>query len=219
MMRKFSCLLVCFILAGCGKSMDFDDFADHELYSSFTNYMRQERYVDAVKVGQMLLKTYPSSEHMKSIKVGIVSAYLQTKQYDLALQFADRLIESRSLNQEDLESVMYDRIKAKTLWSSHWMATRVKWLVGSDPYRNTNVLLEVIDDIDAFISSYPTSLHLPELSEIQNEVSNSLIQHELNIAKFYAKQGNKAAADLRLERVQAIYADAKIDASSFKLVQ
>jgi outer membrane protein assembly factor BamD (BamD/ComL family) len=205
------------MLAGCGKSVNFDDLADHDLYESFTTYMKQERYVDAVKVGQTLLRTYPSSEHLKAIKVGIVSAYLQTKQYDLAIQFADRLVESQSLNQEDLEGVMYDRIKAKTLWSSHWMVTRAKWLFANTAYRNINVLSEVLDDIGAFALSYPESQHLAELSSIQEEITSGVIQHELDAAKFYANEGNQVAANLRIERIRALYPDAKIDEQSFKL--
>ncbi|MDC3180986.1 outer membrane protein assembly factor BamD [Gammaproteobacteria bacterium] len=209
-MKRSLCVLVCLALAGCGKEMDFDQMEESNLFESFTYFMQNQKFSDAVSAGQTMLKSYPASEHVKAVKLGMVSAYVQTREYDVAVLLADRLIDSQMFSHGDLEGIYYERIIAKTRWSSHWIATRLEWLVGNDKFRNTQVLLELLDEIEYFSASYSASEHLEELSSIHEQVETHLIQQEEEIAKFYADQGDDQASQNRLARMKDMYAGAKV---------
>lgn len=208
MMRIVLCSVACLLLAGCVKDLDLDGASDQDLFEAFNHYMVTERYSEALSVGQAIVQTYPASQYANDIKVGMLAAYHKNSQYDVAIEYADRLLASNLLDEEGKAEVLYQKIISKVRWSQHWMALRLQFLGVKDKYRNTQELASALQDMKVYLKAFPQGEHYQEIVECHHEIESFLAQQELEIAEGYAKKGDIKAAKERISRCQELYPSA-----------
>lgn len=207
-MRVFLCSIACLLLAGCVKDLDLNGASDQDLFEAFNHYMVTERYSEALSVGQAIVQTYPASQYANDIKVGMLVAYNKNSQYDVAIEYADRLLASNLLDEEGKAGALYQKIISRVRWSQHWMAVRLQFLGVKDKYRNTQELASALQDMKVYLKEFPQGEHHEEIVECHHEVESFLAQHELEIAERYAEKGDIKAAKERISRCQELYPSA-----------
>ncbi|HKJ96060.1 MAG TPA: outer membrane protein assembly factor BamD [Gammaproteobacteria bacterium] len=187
--RLVSVLLLIALLAGCATGPENDQRQARQLYTSAHNALTRGDYETAVKDYEKLEGKFPFGPYAEQAQLDLILAYKRMAEPDSAIAAAERFIR---LNPRS-DKVPY--------------AWYMKGVV--DQERGTNIVTNFFDldraardpkplehAFDAFrtlIQRYPDSKYTADARRRMKDIRSALADHQLQIARFYAKRNEWVA--------------------------
>ena len=204
MKSKYGLLLGCLALVGCSQSESiYDDYDKESLFNRIESRYAADDAMSVREAAESFVTRFPFDENIDTVRLRLLSSYIQSKRYKIATAYADRLLNGVLLNESYYEDVEYYKILVTIAKSKHWMAELLKM---ENVYRNYAELDQVVDGINTFSAKYPHSQYAEDLAGYKVEIDQTLAEYELGVALHYAKKGNIKASKLRYDRYVEKYA-------------
>jgi len=184
------------VLSGCGlfgpqKIKEESIVPDAVLYQTALDEMDRQRYLTAITALEQLSRQHPYSKFNERAKVMEVYANYRIGKFDEAILAADRFLALYPTNKD----VPY-----------------VLWLKGTSYYaqikditRDQQLSKDAIDTYQLLISNYPQSEHAKDARDKLNVGYDQLAGKEMSVGRYYAGNGQYAAAINRFRVVAEQY--------------
>lgn len=196
-LRAVTALLVGLLILPAGGCSFFQEEVIPEdplgLMSLGREKMRAERYDEAKKQFQRVLETTPDNELRVQALMNLADTFFKNGEY---------------------EEARYQYRKFLELYPVHSLAPRAQFQLAmcsfseiNKPDRDQNSTQEALRQFDRFLQAYPDHPLVPEAVERKNFALNRLAAHDLEVSRFYYKQGKYHSVIARLQLLLENYPD------------
>lgn len=184
-------LILIIMLTGCGKKEDlYKDLSAKEIYERGKTAAQSKNYTQAIEDFDTLEARYPYGEYTDKGQLALIHAYAQGGEEASALAAADRFIRMHPRHPNvDYAYYMKGVINYEENFS---MAFRNMPLDRS--LRDSTFAQSAFDDFKTLLEKFPNSKYAPDARKRMIVLREQLADHELNIAKYYVRQGALLAA-------------------------
>lgn len=178
-------------LVGCAKEKDpYKDMSAQELYDRGKESAKKKNYSQAIKYFDALEAHYPYGEYTDKGQLALIHAYANGGEESSALAAADRFIRMHPRHAHvDFAYYMKGVVNYNENYS---LAFRALPLDRS--LRSSQFAQQGFDDFKTFLEKFPNSKYAYDARQRMIVLREQLADHNLNIAKYYQRQGAMLAA-------------------------
>lgn len=192
----FSAFVVCLALLGLAGCASSDPKKEPEkpvdvLYNAAADALDKKDYVEATRLFEEVERQHPYSKWATKAQQMAAYASYQDRRYDEAIIALDRFIELHPGN-EDIDYAWY--LKALCYYDQ----------IG-DVRRDQQVTRQALDAFDALTSRFPESQYVRDANLKRDLVLDHLAGQEMEVGRYYQKQGSVNAAINRFRKVVTDY--------------
>lgn len=184
-------LILIVLLTGCGKKEDlYKDLSAKEIYERGKTAAIGKNYSQAIQDFDTLEARYPYGEYTDKGQLALIHAYAQGNEEASALAAADRFIRMHPRHPNvDYAYYMKGVINYDQNFS---LAFRILPIDRS--LRESSYAQSAFDDFKTLLEKFPNSKYAPDARKRMIVLRDQLANHELNIARYYVRQGALLAA-------------------------
>lgn len=182
-------------VAGCGTTNQsettYEERPVADLYNSGLDALKSENYKQATKMFDEVERQHPYSPWATKAQLMAAYAHYQANQYDDAVAAIDRFIRVHPAN-KDVPYALY--LKGLCFYEQI-----------SDVGRDQKMTQEARKALDALVSRYPDSKYARDAKLKLDLINDHLAGKEMNIGRYYLRQGDYLAAINRFRTVVEQY--------------
>ncbi len=184
--------LLAFVFAGCSskESNIAQEYNKPAIYW-YNKMLKEIAFYDLEAADDTFISL--ESEHRNSPLIPtaifiIANAHIAEEEYELAKYYLDEYIK-RFGQDENIEYIRYLKIKA------HFFAF-------DSEFRNQQLVLETLDEIESFIRKYPRSPYIHLVQNAYSRMSMAKAMFDKEIADLYERKDKPAAAELYKQKAE-----------------
>lgn len=192
--RILALLVLCLTLSACGGKKDDDDKAmkDKELpveqlYNQAADQLDAGQYAEAAKGFNEVDRQYPYSEWATQAQLMTAYSYYQDLNYNEAIAALDRFIQLHP-GSKDIDYAYY--LRALSYYEQI-----------TDVRRDQDMTKKAMESLDAIIERFPNSRYARDAQLKKDLTRDHLAGKEMDIGRYYQKQGIYPAAIKRYQTV------------------
>lgn len=201
-MRYISIMLALIMMAGCSMRKPIEDAAAQQesaksYYEQAQKYAKGERYIEAVKLYELIETRYPFGEFVEKAQLEIIYAYYKSNDYDSAEMAANRFARLYPTH-EKLPYALYMKSLAVFDASYHFIS---RYLPVDPAKRDLTGFKKAFELFNELVTRYPDSEYSQESKQRMAYIRELIAQREVDIAKFYINRKSYVAAANRCKYV------------------
>lgn len=194
-MKKISSILFLILLVtGCSASSE-KDLGEEELLTESMNLYSRELYTTAKDKFLKFQTSYPASSYVNLAELKIADCEFFAGDYAKSVTTYQGFIQSHPKS----EAAEYAQFQIASAYQ----------LMHKSTSTDQTPSVKAIEHYQLLIDTYPNSVYSKQAVDSITEIREKLATHEIEVAEFYAKQKQFAAARHRLEIVMNQFADTK----------
>lgn len=189
-MKKYLLVLLIFTLASCSSNQTEKKEVEgsaSDLYSQGKKLLHAKQYSKAINIFEELDRQHPYSDYSRLGLIDIVYAQFANQDYDEAILSADRFIKA-NIGHENLDYIYY--IKGLSYYH------RI-----SDIRREQSHTIKALEVFEELENKFPNSKYAKDVKLKILLCYDHLAGKEMEVGRFYQKQGNMLAAVNRFQTV------------------
>ena len=165
--------------------------------------LRDEDCTDAEPIFEKLRDEFPYSRYAALGELRLADCEFVKEEWGSAVSAYRSFIRRRPAHDE----VPYAHYR---IASAHYQQIPRGWVITPATHeRDQRPVRDALSALRRFIETYPESKHATEVNEMLQEVLGFLVDHEVDIAKFYRRRDAHRGAANRLELVLETYPDSE----------
>lgn len=162
--------------------------ADAFLFKSGQEALEKRRWLTAREYFRRLVDTYPTSQFRQDAKLGVGDSYLGEGRVESDILAAG----------EFREFLRFYPLAARADYAQYRLAvSQVRQVLG--PQRDQTATLDALRELDAFMTSFPSSQYMPEVVKLRREMRDRLSESELLVGRHYYRTRLYVGSISRLE--------------------
>jgi outer membrane protein assembly factor BamD len=166
---------------------------DRWLYERGMAELERKRWIRAREHFRALVDTYPTSLHRQDAKLGIGDSFFGEKSAD-----SDVLAAS-----EYREFLRYFPFAPRADYAQFKLAqTQIRQVL--KPERDQTPTRDALRELQTFMTTYPDSKYLPEVTELYRQMRDRLSDSEMVVARYYFKVRHYLGTISRLEELMKV---------------
>lgn len=209
MYKKLSLVGVLVLMVGACtvkeyKPDDYQHYTAKQIYQKGIQALAKNNYRDAIKYFEAIDALYPYDPEAQQGQLKVIDAYYQTEDYASALASANRYIHLHPEG-EYTDYVFY--MKGLVNFSKDRSVLHKIYPRKPEKLDISN-LRDAFEDFDELVKKFPHSSYIKDAKQKMQYIRNLLIEHDLNIAKFYYERKAYIAAINRANNIVKNFEDA-----------
>jgi outer membrane protein assembly factor BamD len=193
-------------VAGCTSIEKSTNWTVEEFHAKARVHLDAGEWEQAIDYYHQLERRYPYGNYAEQSQLEVIYAYYRNREVELAISSADQFIRLHPTHPR-IDYAYY--LKALSIFQSS--ASLLDRLSPVDPSRrDPSPAREAFEAFQTLVTLFPKSSYAGNARQRMAEILDLIAQHEINIGRYYLRQGAHVAALNRAKYVIEYYPDASV---------
>lgn len=183
-----------------------------EAYENALLDFRRDNCLDAEPAFRAIRREYPYSRFAALSELRVADCKFKTKSYAEAITAYRQFVRFRPSHPQ----VPYARFR---IAESHFQQIPSEWLLSPPTHeRDQRPVHEALRQLRRFVLDFPDDDRVPEARRLIGECLRILAEHELYVARFYARRDARPAVVMRLRTLLSTYQGSGLEAEALMML-